>query len=390
MRVGLLFWGTVDMPDAGSDGPDPYSRRFRADGYAAPYDHLLEWAKIADQAGFDSFWATEHHFQREGYQIIPNVLMLGAVLAQHTQKLRFGAMVHPLPTWHPLRFAEDFAIADIMSGGRMIFGTGRGSVDREARVFGSMVSRAEDAANAQNRSQFEEQMEIIKLAWSQPSFSYRGSFYEIPPPGVTNTGTPDGQPFDQVTLVPRPTHPVEIWQALNSESTAHYAAQHGHKVIVSYVGTFKDVLSKWELYGRLAAQYQERSVRPGEDRMLVLRAHIGDSRAAAMEAVRPSHDERFRFLGAQRPIFGYRDQYGGPFPLGRLPTLEESIAGGGWLVGTADEVREGIQQHVEQFSLEYLIVELEFPGMGRQAVANQIDRFATHVLPYLTRTSVAA
>src|SRR6266511_1162621 len=385
MKAGVFCWGTASMSEVGLGGSDPYGHLFSPEVYAQIYPDLLEWAKIADQGGLDSFWVTEHHFQRGGYQIITNVLMLGAVLAQHTQKLRFGAMVHPLPTWHPLRFAEDFAIADIMSGGRMIFGTGRGSVDREARVFGSMVSRAEDAANAQNRSQFEEQMEIIKLAWSQPSFSYRGSFYEIPPPGVTNTGTPDGQPFDQVTLVPRPTHPVEIWEALNSESTAHYAAQHRHVAVLAHVGTSQAVLARWDLYGRLASEYQARPLRRGEDRALVVRLHMGESRAA-IEAVRPSHDERYRFLRAQGQTFGHKDAHGQPLEKGRLPRLEESIAGGGWLVGTADEVREGIQQHVEQFSLEYLIVELEFPGMGRQAVANQIDRFATHVLPYLTRT----
>jgi alkanesulfonate monooxygenase SsuD/methylene tetrahydromethanopterin reductase-like flavin-dependent oxidoreductase (luciferase family) len=333
---------------------------------------------------------TEHHFQREGYQVVPNVLMASVALAQHTQKLRFGALVHPLPTWHPLRFAEDFAMADILTGGRMIFGTGRGSVDREARVFGTAVSRADDADNARNRSQYEEQMEIIRLAWSQPSFSFHGNFYDIPPAGITNTGTAAGAAFDRITLVPRPTHPVEIWQALNSTSTAHFAAQRRHKVVISYVGSFGDVFVKWELFGRLASEYQDRTLRPGEDRVLVLRVHIGESKEAAMESIRPSHDERFRFLGAQRPIFGYRDQQGGGFTLGQIPTLEESIAGGGWLVGTAQDVREEILRHAEQFGLEYLVVEVEFPGMGRRAVSDQIVRFATDVLPHLERTAVTA
>jgi alkanesulfonate monooxygenase SsuD/methylene tetrahydromethanopterin reductase-like flavin-dependent oxidoreductase (luciferase family) len=390
IKVGLMFWASAAMSDVGIDGPDPYGRLFTPETYAGIYPDLIEWAKLSDQGGIESFWITEHHFQREGYQVVPNVLMTGTVLAQHTQKLRFGAMVHPLPTWHPLRFAEDFALADILTGGRMIFGTGRGSVDREARIFGAGVSRVEDATNARNRSQFEEQMEIIKLAWSQPSFSFHGDFYDIPPAGVTNTGTAAGAAFDRITLVPRPTHPVEIWQAYNSTGTAQYAAQHGHKAVVSYVGTHQDVFTKWELFGRLVAEQQQRTVRPGEDRVLVLRTHIGDTREAALEAIRPGHDERFRFLGAQRPIFGYRDQQGVAFSLGHIPTLEDSIAGGGWVVGTADEVREQILHHAETFGLEYLVVELEFPGMGRKAVSDQIERFVTHVMPYLERISVAA
>src|SRR5262249_25139660 len=138
------------------------------------------------------------------YQVVPNVLMLSTVMAQHTRHLKFGAMVHPIPTWHPLRFAEDFAIADVLTGGRLIFGAGRGSVDREARVFGSAVSRAEDQANAENRRLFEEQMQIIKQAWLCQPFSHRGTAFNFPPDGATITGTSDGAPFDKLTVIPAP------------------------------------------------------------------------------------------------------------------------------------------------------------------------------------------
>jgi alkanesulfonate monooxygenase SsuD/methylene tetrahydromethanopterin reductase-like flavin-dependent oxidoreductase (luciferase family) len=220
MKAGVFLWGTAWMPQVGHGAPDPYSHQFPPETYAATLLDLLEWSKLADQAGFDSFWVTEHHFQREGYQVVPNVLMLSTVMAQYTRHLKFGAMVHPIPTWHPLRFAEDFAIADILTGGRLIFGAGRGSVDREARVFGSAVSRAEDQANARNRKLFEEQMQIIKLAWSGQPFTHRGAAYRIPPDGLTATGTADGAPFDKLTVIPAPIHPVQIWQALNSKDTA--------------------------------------------------------------------------------------------------------------------------------------------------------------------------
>src|SRR5260221_12631286 len=150
-------------------------------------------------------------------------------------------------------------------------------------------------------------MDVIRKAWSMQPFSHQGNAYHIPPEGATVTGTPEGAPYDQVTVIPAPIHRVEIWQALNSKDTAAYAARHGHRAVISYVGSVQEVFGKWDLYGKLASEYQERLLRPGEDRVLVIRAHVGDSKAAAMEAVRPSHDERFRFLGAQRPIFGYRD-----------------------------------------------------------------------------------
>jgi alkanesulfonate monooxygenase SsuD/methylene tetrahydromethanopterin reductase-like flavin-dependent oxidoreductase (luciferase family) len=369
------------MPEVGIGGPDPYRRRFDPETYAQCYFNFLERAKLADQAGFSSFWTTEHHFQREGYETVPNVLMLGVWLAQHTSHLKFGAMVHPIPTWHPLRFAEDFAIADIMTNGRMIFGAGRGSVGREAEVFGASFGRRGDSGDQANRLQFEEQMDIMKLAWSGEDFSYRGQVYEIPPEGITETGTAEGKAFDKLTVLPIPTHPVEIWQALNSPATADYAARNGHRGIVSYVGTLEDIFGKWDLYRQMLEKHRGAPVRLGEDRVLVVRMHIGSSKQAAIEEVRPHHDERFRFLGGQRPIHGYRDEQGQPFPMGRLPTVEESVSGGGWLVGTASEVVDGILQMKEKFGVEYILPEVEFPGMTQRAVLDQIEAMGEHVIP---------
>lgn len=69
MQVGLFFWCSVFIDDAGLDGPDPYSRHQRPDQFAQLYRALIEWARIADRRGYESFWLTEHHFQREGYEI---------------------------------------------------------------------------------------------------------------------------------------------------------------------------------------------------------------------------------------------------------------------------------------------------------------------------------
>src|SRR4051794_15474809 len=105
MRFGLFFWGSAFIDDAGYSGPDPYTRHHTPESMAALYHALVDWAKIADSAGFWSFWLTEHHFQREGYEIIPNALMTGAILAQHTERLKFGAMFQQVVCWHPIRLA---------------------------------------------------------------------------------------------------------------------------------------------------------------------------------------------------------------------------------------------------------------------------------------------
>jgi alkanesulfonate monooxygenase SsuD/methylene tetrahydromethanopterin reductase-like flavin-dependent oxidoreductase (luciferase family) len=386
MHTGLLLWCSAFIDDAGSDGPDPYDRHHSPQSLARPYAALVEWAKLADGLGYDSFWMTEHHFQREGYEIVPNPLLVGAVLAQHTRRLKFGSMFHQVPIWHPLRLAEDFAIADVMSGGRMLFGAGRGSVEREAFVFGASFGRNGDEPDRANRELFEEHMQIMHAAWSQASFAHRGKYYDLPPSGFTNTGTGQGRAFDRLTLVPAPLRAVEIWQALSSEATFHYAAKHGHKGVLT-LSQRKVTLPRWQYFGELMQQYQQRQVRPGEDRTLVVHVHIEDSTPAAMAAIRAAHDERYRFLAAQRPIFGYVTQDGQPFPTGRIPTLEESMRQGGWFVGSPSKVREGLCDVAQDFGLESITVELGYAGLTKEQTSEQIERFALEVRPTLEATA---
>ena len=386
MHIGLYSWAGCFIDDAGMDGPDPYDRRHTPAAYAEGYRALVDWAKLADRLGYESFWLTEHHFQREGYQIIPNVVLVSGILAQHTERIQFGAFFHQTPIWHPIRLAEDLAIADIMSGGRMLFGTGRGSVQREMPIFGATFGRGGDADDTANRDLFEEQMALLKLAWSSDEFSYQSDRYTVPAPGFLNTGNPaTGRPWDKVTLVPRPVRPIPIYQAVVSEPTYHYAAKEGH-IGVFPLGHKSLFGAKWQRFGELVEQYQGRPVNGG-DRMLVVQVHIGDTREEAFARFRPAHDERNRFLGAQRQLSGYLDENGKPFGFGRLPTLEESVEQSSWFVGTAEQVRDGLLEVVTAHGVEQLVVEIPFAGMSKRLCEEQIAAFATEIRPALERAS---
>ena len=382
MHIGLYSWAGCFIDDAGMDGPDPYDRRHAPAEYADGYLALIDWAKLADRLGYESFWLTEHHFQREGYQIVPNVVLVSAILAQHTRRIKFGAFFHQTPLWNPIRLAEDLAIADIMSGGRILFGTGRGSVQREMPIFGATFGRGGDDADNANRELFEEQMTLLKLAWSSDEFSYQSDRYTVPAPGFLNTGNPaTGRPWDKVTLVPRPVRQIPIYQAVVSEPTFHYVAKEGH-VGVMPLSNRTLFGPRWKRFGELVEQYQGRPVQ-GSDRMVVVQVHIGDTREQAFERFRPAHDERNRFLGAQRPIGGYLDEDGNPFPFGRLPTLEESVGQHGWFVGTAEQVRDGLMEAISTYGIEQLAVEIPFAGMSKSLIEEQISAFATDVRPAL-------
>src|SRR5262249_16277179 len=126
-------------------------------------------------------WTAEHHFHQHGFEVVPNVLLLNAVLAQHTRRIRLGALIHVLTTWHPLHFAEDYALADVLAGGRLLCGFGRGTEERESHVFGVNIGYNNTADDRHNRAVFEEQVAIFKAPTPYDPFAYPSSHTPPPP-----------------------------------------------------------------------------------------------------------------------------------------------------------------------------------------------------------------
>src|SRR5919109_769133 len=219
------YAGHIDIENVGYSGTAVNDRRYPNEQLATVFDKARDIARLLDRAGYDTFWTAEHHFQPEGYECIPNILMLAMDLAHVTQRLKFGCGFNITPMWHPLRLAEDFATADILTGGRVIFGIGRGYHTREVETFGNPMLDA-DA----NRELFEEQVEIMLKAFREESFSHQGKHYTIPPEVPYR-----GYTLKEISLVPRPVHPVEVWQPLvsGSERGLDFMARHGIKGVVS-------------------------------------------------------------------------------------------------------------------------------------------------------------
>src|SRR5690348_251080 len=175
-RFGTLYAGQVDLDGMGFDGPAVNERHYSNEHLSMVFETSELLAKSMDRLGFDTLWLAEHHFQPEGYECIPNILMLAVHLAHVTRRLRFGCGFNIAPMWHPLRLAEDFAVADILTGGRVAFGVGRGYHTREVETFGSPL-----LDQAANRELFEEQVEVLAKAFAEESFAHHGKHYTIPP-----------------------------------------------------------------------------------------------------------------------------------------------------------------------------------------------------------------
>ena len=131
-----------------------------------------------DDLGYDVLWTAEHHFQREGYECLPNLIQLGLWLATQTERLKFGCAFNVLPMWHPIRLAEDYAMADIVTDGRVIMGVGRGYHTREVETFGAPLLDA-DA----NRELFEEQLQLLLQVLQRGRLPPQGQVLRVPAAG---------------------------------------------------------------------------------------------------------------------------------------------------------------------------------------------------------------
>ena len=223
-KFDSLYAGHVDMDDIGYGGTAVNSRVFPNEHLVTVFAKARNLARLLDRCGYDTFWLAEHHFQREGYECIPNVLLLALDLAHQTERLKMGCGFNITPMWHPLRLAEDFAAVDVLTGGRVRFGVGRGYHTREVDTFGAPL-----LDQAANRELFEEQVEIIFKAFNNAAFSHEGKHYTIPARVPYR-----GYDLKDLTLVPRPVHPVECWQPIQSATPRglDFMAKHGIKGLI--------------------------------------------------------------------------------------------------------------------------------------------------------------
>jgi alkanesulfonate monooxygenase SsuD/methylene tetrahydromethanopterin reductase-like flavin-dependent oxidoreductase (luciferase family) len=380
IRSDLNFFGTVPMPDAGNDGPIPTERRYDLPDYVACYENLSHWAQTADEVGFNGVWFTEHHFQHEGYEVTPNLILFGLALARYTKQIRLGQMFNVVPQWHPLKLAEDFAMADILTGGRMEFGVGRGTVPREAMTLGSRVASGDNEMSAKddsfNREQFEEAMEVIKAAWYNERFSFTGKHYQYPP-----TGIPDrGHTVTDLTLIPRPTRHVPIYQPVTSGETMEYVPRSRHRGV--YWLMHPDLMApRFEHFNATWEAAHDEVLRQGENKVLVLNLHVAKTREAAWKSGRNGHDEFTRFLAPYGRFTNYKGADGAKFAFGVQPSLEESVGQQIQVIDSIENAAETVRMYIDRFGIEHFCFFLDLPGLSREQMNEQIHLLGEEVLP---------
>lgn len=240
---------------------------------AQRYKDIIAQIELGDQLGYDTVWLGELHFSR-AFSVLADPLMVLAAAAQRTSRIRLGTAVTLLPLHHPVKIAEEAAIADILSDGRIELGCGRGTAP--THYAGYQIPMEE------SRERFDEALDFILGAWTQETFSHHGKHFNV----------------DNLTLAPRPVQqphpPIRI--AANSPDTFPFAARRRFPIFATPLINPPDKLK--EGLGVYRSTYQG-------DCALAFPVHVADSRAQArqdcekglMRFLREA-GERLRPLGA--------------------------------------------------------------------------------------------
>ena len=388
-KFGSLFAGHVDLDNIGLDGTPVNDRWLPDDQLAGVFEKSEAIVLKMEELGYDTFWSAEHHFQREGYECIPNLLLLYVHLAHMTKNLKFGCGFNINPMWHPLRLAEDYATADILTGGRVIFGVGRGYHSREVDTFGVPSTLSDNEAN---REMFEEQVEIIMKAFNEESFSHEGKFYKIPPEVPYR-----GYTLKEITLVPRPrTLPVETWQPVVSASqrAMDFMAKHNIKGIIgggaAAGGATDGVMRQWQ--DTLAAHGRETKL--GEDLAIGYTIHIAETEDKAVQEARSFFEENMKMFAPLGFVRGLSDDQIRAMEDPRrareagLPTLEDGVQAGSWLCGPPEMVAEKLEEIQDRYpGLDQINVGSVI-GTPQNVILEQLDAFGRDIMPKFKKQSV--
>ena len=172
------------------------------------YERALQRIEIMDQNGYDAVWLTEHHFN--DYSVCPSIPVMGAYAAARTKRLHIATGVTLAAFYHPLRLAEEVALLDILSGGRVYWGAGRGFDPKEFKTFGMTA--------AESYPRFQEAVDIVMAAWRNQRITYRGRYFS----------------FEDIEVLPKPLqqpHPP-MWVAAHSPTAIEWAAAQGYSIML--------------------------------------------------------------------------------------------------------------------------------------------------------------
>jgi alkanesulfonate monooxygenase SsuD/methylene tetrahydromethanopterin reductase-like flavin-dependent oxidoreductase (luciferase family) len=359
-RLDFAFWDAVTPTEADGSVAELYE------------DHIRQAQRI-EELGWHSYFVIEH--QNVGNVTSPSVYL--TAVARATSRLRIGAMIWQLPFYHPVRLAEEVAMLDHLSHGRVEFGTGTGVHEHEFIRWGLDYYQRGAMAH--------EVLEIVKMAWTQEDVTYQGTYYQL------DEVLPKPKPYQQ-------PHPP-IWAAVHSEASIEYAARNNYHVAKN-LDTDEVVERKFNLYRKIWSESGHEGPMP---RIFLMRmVHVAETDELAHEQAR-----RYLGTGAARigagPIANTRIGWGSsPRGMGRdsdLPdakargeTMEQAaksyefnIDNGLALVGSPETIARRLQEGQARMGYDVFCTNHHIGRMPEELVERSIELFGKEVIPAFDR-----
>jgi alkanesulfonate monooxygenase SsuD/methylene tetrahydromethanopterin reductase-like flavin-dependent oxidoreductase (luciferase family) len=317
------------------------------------FDDIIAEVQVAEQVGFDSCLMTEHHQHLPGS--FPSPLLVAAAIAARTTRLRVGSGVLLLPLYHPVRVAEDGAMVDLLSKGRLILGVGAGVVDADFAAVG--------VPRRQRPSRFEEGLQIVRRAWTEESVSFFGHRYQLH--NVAVTPKPWQQP-----------HPP-IWAGGMADEGIKRAARLGD-------AWFMDILNNTHTLGQRAILYRHTCTQWGKPPYIVAlrEAWVADTTAQA------DHEYAPHVMGFHRGAYRAGAYHPATEPWLATVTSEaeftyEKVKQNRFIVGSPEDCIRQIEALQQATGVNYLVLRFRHPtGPTHAHVCQAIQRFGEQVIPH--------
>ena len=348
-------------------------------------DNLRQQTILAEELGFEAIWLGEHHFGPYGVGDLPNPILLGADLAARTSRIRIGQMANIAPWWHPIRLAEDLAILDNMSCGRVEVGLGRGIWPYEGPQF---HPNADPRKDKENRELFREMVEILREIWTNDYFSYHGTNYNFPvedtvfshPKYPSNPAWQQGDVVTKLRVTPKPfqnPHPP-LWMTVSTDRSVTTAAELGLKACYWQPPALR-IKERMELYAKVRTESAGRQFRFGEDQAVMRSTYV----ASSMEEARRDAEEGIMSAFIFNDPFRGRQVFTNPNEVlaDEVELDWDFLEPRTLLVGSPENVIEKIQELREVCNLDYLLVEFTHMGMPLSKSLRNLENFATKVMP---------
>jgi len=310
------------------------------------WSEALEEVTRGEELGFDSVWMEEHHSVTNHYWPSPLTILAG--FASRTSKVMLGTDILVSAFYHPVRLAEDVALLDVMSKGRMTLGIAIGYKPDEFALYGVDLEK--------RGARFEEQLAIVKGLWTEERVTFKGRYYTV-------EGRLEPKP------ITRP-HPP-IWIGGWGDLTLRRAATLADNWIPGPTADLRRLLA-------------------GKKSFLDNRAAAGKSAAPAdwpltRDVIIADTDRQARQLAEEHIMVAYRREYAGgwrhPFIDASIATDLDKLMEDRFLVGGPDEVVPKVRRFVEQYGMTHLICRLFFPGMPHRHIMRELELIAREVMP---------